>query len=504
MLTVRRLFMRAIGLLVLALLAPLLAIVPSVSAQSGTTCSVSSADGGIALSWTLDPAAATYVYRLEVEGANPRYGQVDGGTAFIELRDGVVAHVALSSKYADGTYEPRRSCGSGEALPGTGTQDSACTVTSADGGIDVAWTPVRGAVTYVYRLTTREFAVRYDRVSGTSTFIPLPEGIEAGVAVSAVYADGRYQPSVACGSGVATSGTGEKPFSCAVESSGDGLSLTWTTKDSAVRYVYRLEVAGQNNRYGGATGNQVDIAAGPAGTNVAVFLSGQDATGRYTPSISCGTATVGGEVPAIVITDCRIVDQGDGVTIEWDADNTERFGRVTWAYRYSWRLPGDDSLFSEVGRIDGASVRATNKIEWPVGTNVPSATVTVEFADGEITSGARAECGSATVGGSVDANITSCTVVDRGDGVTLEWEAEGIFASDGVGWVYRYAWALPGEDFTQSEVGRVSGQSVRATSKIGFPEGTRILRSTVAIEFLNGELLNDSFAVDCGTGVVGG
>ena len=103
-----------------------------------------------------------------------------------------------------------------------------------------------------------------------------------------------------------------------------------------------------------------------------------------------------------------------------------------------------------------------------------------------------------------DANITSCTVVDRGDGVTLEWEAEGIFASDAVGWVYRYAWALPGEDFTQSEVGRVSGQSVRATSKIGFPEGTRILRSTVAIEFLNGELLNDSFAVDCGTGAVGG
>ncbi len=499
---VRRMLM---GLVSLSLMAPLLALMPAASAQGASSCAVTDADRGVNLTWTLDPAAETYVYRIDIEGANPRFRQVDGGSAFLELAEGIEATVSLSSKYPDGSYEPRRQCGTAQANPGTGGQDTECTVVSAAGGVDVSWTAVRDAVQYVYRLETPDNANRYGRVDGTSTFLSLGEGVVGTVAVSAVFADRRYQPAVSCGSAAPTSGTGDQPFTCSASSTPGGVALTWSTQSTAVRYVYRLEVDGRSNRYGSATGNQTVAPVGPAGTVVTVFLSGQDANGRYSPSISCGTATVGGELPQPVITECRVVDTPEGILFEWDADNTANADQIGWVYRFSWEEPG---VFEQgdVGRVSGTETRQSlGPIDWPPGTRVTRANVSIEFLNNErVVNRVIVDCGTGVRGGEIEPpGISSCNVVDTDRGIVFVWNAFATETVDQITWVYRYSWTLP-DGTTQSEVGRAFGVNARSIDNpIDWPAGTQV-SATLSIETIDNERVVDGPVVDCGTGVRGG
>lgn len=283
---------RTFGVLLLATLmaAASVAIAPTAGAMPGA-CSVSGTDGGIDVSWGADPAAALYVYRLEVAGENNRYNRVTSTSTFLALGDGQTGTVFVSSVAADGSYSPSVACGSGSATEGTGTENATCTASDATGGIDVIWSAVDNADIYVYRLETSNGPNRYNRVNETQTRIPLLEGVVGTVFVSARFADGSYSPATACGSAQAIGGTGVVPFTCSLGQQ-EGIPVvnaSWTDLPDAGSYVVRIEAEGQPNRYrntrntsvrlGGDSGQDLTLA-------VTAFLSG----GGYVTA-ACGTVT---------------------------------------------------------------------------------------------------------------------------------------------------------------------------------------------------------------------
>ena len=284
------------------------------------SCAVANADGGVDVTWQAVADASTYVYRLEVEGENNRYKRVDATSTFIELADGDVGTVFVSAVLANGSYSPSIGCGSGQANDGTGGQPSTCTVASADGGIDANWSYVNGAAEYVYRLEVAGQNNRYQRVMDTSAFIPLNEGVVGTVFVSGVKIDGSYTPAVPCGSAQANDGTGGEDASCTSESAEGGIRISWSAIDDASVYVYRLEVDGQNNRYGvfPAVGDLSGLVPAPAGTVGTLFISAKFANNTYSAGVPCGTATAGGDGGGISApAECSSVSAPAGADISW-------------------------------------------------------------------------------------------------------------------------------------------------------------------------------------------
>lgn len=295
-------------------------------------------------------------------------------------------------------------------------QPNPCTVSNADGGIDVSWAVDANAATYVYRLEVAGQNNRYKQVNDTQAFIELAEGVTGTVFVSAKYANGSYSSSAACGSGQANDGTGGDPDggtqTCTVTSTAGGIGVTWTAVDNAAGYVYRLEVEGKPNRYRRESGldTYIPLLAGQTGR---VFVSAVFANGTYSPSADCGSGSAadgtGGNEPS-----CSLQNTVDGTLAQWS--------NVTGAVRYVYRI-------DEAGRPP--RYRVTNEIQAFI-DGAPGTTVSVavsgQLANGTYTGAVG--CGSITIGGGnggidAPANCDSTPVPANADesGATISWDA---------------------------------------------------------------------------------
>lgn len=440
-------------MLVVGLLTALLgAVSADAAAAQPASCSVSNADGGIDVSWQALDGAAEYVYRLEVPGENNRYRRVDATSTFIELADGDVGTVFVSAVFADGSYSPSVGCGSGQANDGTGGQPSTCSVANANGGIDATWSYVNGAVEYVYRLEVDGQDNRYQRVMGTSAFIPLNEGVVGTVFVSGVKADGSYTPAVACGSGQANEGTGGQNATCTSESADGGIRISWTAVPDASVYVYRLEVDGQNNRYGvfPADGDLTGVVQAPAGTVGTLFVSAKFANNTYSAGIACGTATAGeggGGINAPA--ECSSIPAPAGADISWSPVANAASYVV---YRTQYRT---DEL-KEIPTTGTALYEALN-----LGLGTKSFWVAAVAADGSVSD--QTSCGTVDPGapngpdcaveqfgnyaaatwGNLDDYSTVYSVVNYSEGGGAE-QSQSVFSSN--------YYAIPSDDVTSASV----------------------------------------------------
>ncbi len=395
-------------MLVVGLLTALLgAVSADAAAAQPASCSVSNADGGIDVSWQALDGAAEYVYRLEVPGENNRYRRVDATSTFIELAEGDVGTVFVSAVFSNGSYSASVGCGSGQANDGTGGQPSTCSVANANGGIDATWSYVNGAVEYVYRLEVDGQDNRYRRVMGTSAFIPLNEGVVGTVFVSGVRADGSYTPAVACGSGQANEGTGGQNASCTSESADGGIRISWTAVPDAAVYVYRLEVDGQNNRYGvfPAEGDLSGVVQAPAGTVGTLFISARFANGTYSAGVPCGTATAGGggggiDAPA----ECWGNSAPSGVDLSWSpvADAASYI-----VYRSQFNT-------DELKEIPTSETSIFEELD--LRTSGENFFVAAVAADGSISD--RTSCGYIEPGTPLG---PECTVVNQGSTALVSW-----------------------------------------------------------------------------------
>lgn len=370
---------------------------PPVGAQPAT-CSVTNADGGINVSWDAVHGASTYVYRLEVAGENNRYARVDDTSTFIGLPEGDVGTVFVSAILQDGGYSPSAACGSGQANDGSGQQQPTCSVTDADGGIDVSWSYITGAVEFVYRLEVAGQDNMYRREMGSSTFIGLSEGVVGTVFVSGVRANGTYLAAVPCGSGSAIDGSGQIDPTCVAESAEGGIRISWTAIDNADRYVYRLEVDGQNNNYGNvATGeNPSTVVPLPEGTVGTLAVSAAFADGSYSPGVSCGTATAGGNGGGSGPANCSADQAPGGGDISWSSV-TGAAGYIVYHSQYR------TDVLNEIP-TSGTSLYLDIPLNF--GYRVSVAAVA---ADGSVSD--RTECGYVEAG---TPNGPECTVKNEG------------------------------------------------------------------------------------------
>lgn len=415
--------------------------VPPAGAQP-TNCTITSADGGIQVAWTPVGGVGLYVYRLEVAGENNRYNRVPSSATFITLEEGQTGTVYVSGVRADGSYTPSVNCGSGTPNEGTGNPgggDPTCSITNADGGIAVEWSAVADAATYVYRLDIAGQNPRYRTSDDTKAFIALADGVVGAVRVSAKFANGRYSPAVDCGSGQANEGTGPSDPTCSIEGVNGGVKPTWNAVAGATTYVYRAEIAGQNNRYGRVNATTTTFSA-PAGTQVTIAVSAVLADGRYTPAVACGTATAGGnEEPPPVFpagpAECGIREQATQVFANWSAiqfRNLQRNQAATYLIEFQiQRADGNRSTVSQSVAFPGTSFTSPPRGGIPVETPWVLVTgdrvtatvlpVIVNEADGTSQAGRRVSCGEVVVGGddrpSDIAAQTTCSL----DGKTVTW-----------------------------------------------------------------------------------
>ncbi len=476
----------------LAFFAGLLGVLPEAGAQNEFNCSVEPAEGGILLQWTEVEGAASYQYKLDVEGRGSDYRRVNGTSVLIALPDGTTGSVGLAPVMADGSGPARVDCGSAAPLDGTGVQMLTCSVESASGGINVSWTEIPGAVTYAYRLSVQGKSPRYRRMTGTSTFIGLSDGVTGTVSMTPVFADGSTMARVACGSAAPLDGTGTTTFTCSVSSDPGGLLLTWSSVPSAVSYGYRVSVEGVGSRYGRLTGTSGVIAL-DAGLVGSVGINPIAADGSTVARTDCGSATAGGGGGGdpFAVTTCASTDNGTNIDYSWnvtgDPDDFSNYRIV-----YNVQRPGED--FAEVAREFNIDAR-TYTIGLQAG-DVITSTIQVEFNDG--TRSTEIPCGTVTIPDAPPAPlaITACTSTDNGTNIDYSWTAAGEadnFRS------YRIDYSVDRPLAGFSEVGREFDIDAR-TYTIGLRAGD-IVTSTIRIEYTGNTL---DVVIPCGTVTIGG
>lgn len=207
-------------------------------------------------------------------------------------------------------------------------QISACSVASAEGGIDVTWTPLDIAVDYyVYRVETDGNPDRYGQSQTSNAFVAV-QGT-ASIFVGAFISGVGYTPAIDCGTTTAGPGGPNNDPQCSVATAGGGVRASWDVIAGAVEYVWRLEVAGQPNRYNRVTEPSALIPVSQ-GVTATVFVSGVLANGSYTAGIACGSATGGTGNPTTGPT-CSVASADGGVQATWSAIA----GAVRYVYRYN-------------------------------------------------------------------------------------------------------------------------------------------------------------------------
>lgn len=481
---------------VVGLLASLVAAVPTVGADPTVPfeCSVEPADGGLLLSWEEVPGATSYQYKRDVASSGAAYQRVTGTSAFIPLADGLVASVGLAPVFDDGSTQPRTPCGEGSPNDGSGPVPLTCSVSSANGGINVSWNEIPDAVEYAWKLSVDGQSPKYRRVKATSTFIALPDGLIGSVSVTPVFADGSIRSRSQCGSAGPIDGTGNMPFTCSLMSAPGGVLIEWSEVGGAASYQYKLTIEGQGARYRRVTGTSMLVEL-PAGTVVAVGLAPVFEDGSTVSRSSCGSATAGddpGDPVLPVVATCGLSDAGGDVArFTWTASNSGGLDSLTWKIVYTFGDPADPGGGgNEVARSFDPTAR-TYDITFQPGFRI-TGTIEIEEINGEFISPAiQVDCGEVTLADDGDPGdavvVTACRVVDTGDGLAIEWEADNTEGRENITWKYEYQWKRAESQFPEADVGRAFDDDRRAV--IFFAPGTFMLEAELQIEFVDGEFV---------------
>lgn len=293
------------ALTALATVAAVLGLSASPAVAAPGSCSVSSTNEGIALALQEDPAAESYVYRLEVEGQSNMYDRAYRTGWFIELPVGATGTVFLSSVFSDGSYSAAIACGSAQPNAGTGAHTQTCAVESVNNGVSLTWSEVPGAAEYVYSLYTEQRGQLYDRIPtiAGSQFVGLNEGEVGNFRISGVYADGSYSNGADCGEAGPLPGSGSYSPTCFSETVQDGpdrvVTASWELIPEAVTHVYRVDLLTFTDnrdfvderfyeRTDARTSNPLYFNSSDD-VLVTITVSGVRADGSYTPGINCGS-----------------------------------------------------------------------------------------------------------------------------------------------------------------------------------------------------------------------
>ena len=255
---------------------------------------------------------------------------------------------------------------------------------------------------------------------------------------------------------------------CSLSDGEGGINASWDPLDAAIDYyVYRIETAGNPDRYGQSSEPQAFIAVeGSAQIFVGAFLTNIG----YTPAVDCGTATGTPGEPEPQPT-CTVQSAPGGVRASWSA--------IDGAVTYAWRLEIEGRP-NRYNRAEGLTTVV------PVPTGLRAAVfVSAVLADGSYTPAIN--CGIATGGPGIPDNSPTCSVESGTDGVRASWTA----VADATRYVYRY------ERSDQPGVNRY-GLVGQLETFINAPAG-------VSVEvFVSGQRANGSYtgAVPCGSAVV--
>ena len=243
-------------------------------------------------------------------------------------------------------------------------------------------------------------------------------------------------------------------ISCSVQRTSGGLLLRWSEVPDATQYQYKLEVAGQGNRYRRVTGTEtvVELDTGVKGSLSIAPIFADGSTERR---VKCGSQT-----PTSFT--CSVVGTEGGVLLSWSP--------VEGAESYRYRLTAGGA--NKFGELTGTSAF----IETEVRTDIEIGLTAVQ-PDGSTP--ARTNCGMA--GSSTNPEPAdgsrSCSVASVPGGVEVSWTSVDGAAQyqyrasvDGRGNVYRRV------EGTSAIIEAAAGTSISVAVNPIFNDGSTIRR----------------------------
>ncbi len=252
-------------------------------------------------------------------------------------------------------------------------------------------------------------------------------------------------------------------MSCSVQRTNGGLLLRWTEVPDATQYQYKLQVAGEGNRYRRVTGSEAVIEL-DAGVKGSVSIAPIFADGSTQSRISCGSQT-----PTTFT--CSVTAEEGGVRLSWSS--------VEDATAYRYRLTSQG--VNRFGELTGTSAFIATAIRTDIEIGL-----TAVHSDGSVD--ARTNCGKA--GSATDPEPAdgsrSCSVSSVPGGVAVSWTSVDGAAR------YQYKAAIAGKGNVYRRVGGTE-------AVIEAAPGTTISVGVNPI-FNDGSTLR---RVDCGTATAG-